>query len=394
MSERVVITGMGVICALGNTVNEVWDNLLLSKDIVTKTDCFDMSNYRSQRSTIISKKTVRSLKNPRLHDVARIGLHAVEEALNKSGLTEDQYKKSGLSIGTTSGGTMDKYSDAFHFGGDMFFHDPDNTPVHSAMTLIARKLKLHGPVYNMSMACISSSYAIMNAAELIRSGDVEIMIAGGCDRVRKADFAGFNALRSVSPDYCRPFDRDRKGLIMGDGGAFLVLESLKHAKNRKAKILAEIIGEGHTSDAYHATAPDSNGIARAMQQAIAYSGIKLNKIQYINCHGTGTALNDKAEIHAIKKVFGEYADNLYIGSTKSITGHLLGTAGAIEAIISILAVKHGIAPPSAHCINPDPEVNSKIVGNMPITMNIDYAMSNSLGFGGNNVSLVFSKKYS
>lgn len=390
MNNRVVVTGIGAICALGNCVSEVWRNLLLVKDIVEKPDNFDTTNFRSNRSTVISKRVVNSLDNPHLHDAARFGVHAALEALHSSELSPELYHKSGLSMGTTSGGMMDSFSDAFHYGKEDYWSNPNNAPVHSSMTSIARHLCLRGPAYNFSMACISSSYAILNAAELIRNGENELMLAGGCDRVRRADFAGFNSLRSISPDLCRPFDRDRKGLIMGDGAAFLLLESYEHAKQRRAKILAELVGEGHTSDAYHVTAPDPDGITRAMRQALSHAGISPNTIDYINCHGTGTELNDKAEIDAIKKIFGKNASNIHTGSTKSVTGHLLGTAGAIEALFSVLSIKYQTAPPSANCINLDPEISFRFVGNQPIHTRIGHAMSNSLGFGGNNTSLIFS----
>ena len=394
MQRRVVVTGLGVVCALGDNRDEFWQKLLSGHDVVGEPDSFDATPYRSKRTTVIARSMLDELPHKELHDPARLGLSAAVEALRQSGLVASEYNKAGLAIGTTSGGTMDAFSAAYNFGDTVGDNMPEQAAAHSSMTAIARHLELKGPVYNTSMACVSSSVAILHAAETIRHGDAEIMLAGGCDRVRRADFAGFNSLRAVSPDYCRPFDRDRKGLVMGDGAAFLVLESLDRATARGAHLLAELGGEGLTCDAHHATAPDPDGIKRAMRQALDNAGLDSSQIDYINCHGTGTPLNDKAEMEAIEDVFGQHASKLCVSSTKAVTGHLLGTAGAIEALITVMAIAHDIVPPVTNCREPEPSINFRLVRDKPLETHIKHAMSNSLGFGGNNASLIFSAVHS
>ncbi|CAK9884173.1 MAG: 3-oxoacyl-[acyl-carrier-protein] synthase 2 [Candidatus Erwinia impunctatus] len=241
-----------------------------------------------------------------------------------------------------------------------------------------------------SCACISSVAAFSHAFERIRQGDVPLMLAGGCDQIREADFAGFNALRAISPDACRPFDSQRKGMVMGDGAAMMVLEDLEHALARGARPLAIFRSCGLASDGHHLTAPIPDGLVRAMRQALGSVDDEIPG--YINCHGTGTQANDHSELQAMQQIFGEQAGRLTISSTKSGTGHLLGSAGALEAVLSVKILLEQRVPPMSTCLSPIAEMNFRMPDTTDsLSLNTNMVMSNSLGFGGLNGSLIFAR---
>ncbi|MGE5860216.1 MAG: beta-ketoacyl-ACP synthase II, partial [Ignavibacteria bacterium] len=265
---------------------------------------------------------------------------------------------------------------------------------------ISIKHGLKGPNYATTSACATSSHAIADAMILIQRGSADLMLCGGSEAaITEMSIGGFNAMKALSTwndkylEACRPFDKDRNGFVMGEGAGTLILEELSHALKRGAKIYAEIVGVGLTGDAYHITAPapEGEGAQRSMKAAICDAGISLNEIDYINAHGTSTPYNDLNETIAIKRVFGDHAYKMIINSTKSMTGHLLGAAGGVEAIATVLSVKNNVVPPTINLINPDPECDLNYSANRATKHEINYALSNTFGFGGHNASLLFKK---
>ncbi len=263
---------------------------------------------------------------------------------------------------------------------------------NAAASRISVELGITGPVYNISTACSSSNHAIGNAFWMVRGGTVDLAIAGGSEAVFSLGFLrAWEAMRVVSPDTCRPFSKDRRGMILGEGGAMLVLESLDSARARGARIYAEIAGFGMSSDAHHITQPSSEGPARAMRAGLLDAGTDPEQIGYINAHGTGTPANDPAETAAIRSVFGAHSDRLAVSSTKSMHGHALGAAGALEAVATVLALEHGLLPPTANFIAPDPACDLDVIPNVARPAQVEYAMSNSFAFGGLNAVLIFRR---
>lgn len=400
MERRVVITGLGLVSALGVSLEGFWKNLLRGKQIMKKASRFDSERYRSKYTTILDyddvlEKIDSDINCPQTADwnlCSKIGLFATTQALRSAKFGESAlYKKAGISLATTSGGEIDQFSKTLHFGGKADEGLVKNSPIYISMANIAEKLQLEGPVSNISSACTSGAVSIIYAYELVKNADVDIMLAGGCDVLQEIAFAGFNSLRVVTPDECRPFSKDRAGMIIGDGAAVLVLEEYESARKRNAPILAEIKGIGLSCDAYHATAPNAKGATQAMQAALRDSGFLSTDIHYVNCHGTGTIANDRAEAEALNAVFGDAITGLHATSTKSCIGHLLGTAGSIEAIITILVLTTNMIPPMINFTESDDVVKFRIVRNEPLQIPVNNAMSNSFGFGGNNASIILSR---
>lgn len=394
--RRVVVTGMGVVSSMGITLDTFWSNLLDGRIKIHHGTKFDPHPYRSDLCSVIDYTNVLPLlavndeEAERLNDCGIVGLAAARQAVVAAKLEKNQdLDQAGFSMATTSGGEIDNYSKWFHYGHS---RDPDlaeHCHIFSPAVHIAAQLNLKGPICTFSSACTSGTVSLAYAYETIKYSHVNIMLAGGSDVLEELPFAGFNSLRIVSNKDCRPFDTKRSGIIIGDGAAFLVLEEMESAINRQAPILAEIKGVGLSCDAYHATQPTPEGAARAMQAAIEEADIKTGDIQYINCHGTGTVVNDRAEAQAMSMVFGEKLSDVYATSTKSALGHLLGTAGSMEAVITTLAITKKQIPPMINLDQPDQEVHFRVVRGAPKNLSIQYAMSNSFGFGGNNISMVF-----
>jgi len=264
---------------------------------------------------------------------------------------------------------------------------------NAAASRISLETGVVGPTYTVSTACSSANHAIGQAFWMVRNGTARLAIAGGSEAVFSLGFLkAWEAMRVVSPDTCRPFSKDRRGLILGEGGAMLVLERLEEARARGAKIYGEIIGFGMSSDAFHITQPSPDGAARAMRSAISDAGLRSEDIGYINAHGTATQANDATETAAIRKVFGAHADRLAISSTKSMHGHTLGAAGAIEAVATLLALCHGVLPPTANFTEPDPACDLDVIPNQARQKQVEYALSNSFAFGGLNAVLAFRRQ--
>ncbi len=407
--KRVVITGLGTVNPCGNTINEYWQNLINGVSGVSTIDTFDISNYPTKIAGLVKnidpeqyldKKEVR-----RTSRFILLAIIAALDAVKDSGLDiASEAENIGVEIGSGIGGIEvleNNYQILQEKGVDRL--SPFCVPMmisDMAAGLVSIKLGAKGPNGCYVTACASSAHAMGNAFRIIQNGDAIAMVAGGTEAaVTKLGLASFCAARSLSErndepqKASRPFDMDRDGFVMGEGSGILVFEELDHALKRGAKIYAEVIGFGSTGDAYHITAPapEGEGAKRAMERALKDANIKPEVIDYINAHGTSTQLNDKNETAAIKAVFGDHAKNLAISSTKSMTGHLLGAAGAIELIACSLAIKNSLIPPTINYDNPDPELDLDYTPNKARKADLNYVMSNSLGFGGHNAVLIIKK---
>ncbi len=411
MKKRVVITGMGVVHSLGLGLENFWNSICEGKNGISLITKFDTTNYDAKVASEIKNfeptDYIDKKEAKRMDVFTQYALAAAKMAIEMSGLDmekEDSFR-AGCIIGSGVGGikTLEDQHQTLSVKGpgrvSPFFIT--SMIANMAAGRIAIEYNLQGFNECVVTACASSNNAIGDAFRVIQRGDVDIMVTGGAEAaITELALAGFcsNKALSTNPDpvtACRPFDKDRDGFIMGEGSGILVLEEYEHARNRGALILGEIVGYGCTCDAYHITAPSPNGIGgiRSMMNAIQDAGIKPEDIGYVNAHGTSTPLNDVGETKVIKSVFGDYVQKLAVSSTKSMTGHLLGAAGAVEAIITAMALRDGIIPPTINHINPDPECDLDYVPNKSRPADIKYALSNALGFGGHNAALVL-KKYS
>ena len=395
---RVVITGLGMISALGRNAPENWEALAKGRSGIAPIEAVDVSGLKFKNGAEVRgfNPEEHSLKPEFLDRFAQFAAVAAREAVQQSGLsfTSALGERAAVITGSCVGG-----QDTSDSGFVELYRK--NNPRVNPMTIprtmanagasqISTEFGIHGPVYTISTACSSSNHAVGQAFWLVRSGAVDAAITGGSE----APFSfgllkAWEAMRVVSPDTCRPFSRDRKGLVLGEGAAMLVLESLDRAQARGAEILGEIVGFGMSSDAGHITKPSAEGAAMAMRAALRDAAIEPEQIGYINAHGTGTPLNDSTETQAIKLALVEHAKNVAVSSTKSMHGHALGAAGALEAVATVLALKHGILPPTANFNEPDPECELDVIPNQAREQKVGYAMSNSFAFGGLNAVLVF-----
>ena len=407
MARRAVITGMGVITPIGNTLDEYCEGLLAGKSGIAQISLFDASQYPSRIAGEVKNfdpvKYMDRKRIPRMDRFAQFAIAAAVQAIEDSGLDiskEDPYRI-GVVCGTGIGGLKTLEREV----GVLLSKGPSRvSPFFIPMLItnispgeIAIRYGFKGPNYSVSSACASSSHAIGDALRLIREGKADVIISGGSEAaITPIGLAGFCSLKALStrnddPAHAsRPFDKERDGFIMSEGAGILVIEELQHARARGARILAELAGYGATDDAYHITAPDPSGEAPAdsMKIAIKDAGLNPDDIDYVNAHGTSTQLNDKSETLAIKKVFGEHAHKLAISSTKSMVGHMLGAAGAAEIIASILCMNKGMVHATVNYQVPDPDCDLDYVPNNPRKMEVDTFISNSLGFGGHNATLV------
>jgi 3-oxoacyl-[acyl-carrier-protein] synthase II len=409
-NNKVVITGIGTLNPLGMDMPSTWDGLINGKsgiDYVTLFDASDLDTKFGGEIKGFNATDHMNRKEARHMDrFAQLAVVAARQALEQSGIeiVSDNQNNIGSIIGSGIGGLNSLFDQVKNFlekGPGRV--SPFLTPMmiaDMAAAQVSIMLGLGGPNLCTTTACSSGSDAIGAAYQFIKQGDAVAMFAGGSESIMSPmGFTAFIALKALSkrndePQLAsRPFDLERDGFVIGEGATILVLEDLTHARRRGATILAEIISYGASSDAFHVTQPieDGNGAARSMQTAIDKAGLCPADIDYINAHGTSTPLNDKTETIAIKTVFGEYANKVPISSTKSMTGHLLGGAGAIEAAICIQAIQDGIIPPTINLVNPDPECNLDYVPNIARHTSVHTALSNSFGFGGHNSTLVFKK---
>ena len=413
--KRVVITGLGAITPLGNTAPETWTALVNGVSGIAPITAFDATNFKTQfagevkgfdPTAVIDKKEARKMDR-----YSQFSVCVAEEAMRDSGLDLEKEDRSRVGViwGSGMGGLQTMESEIIDFAkGDSIprfnpFMIPKAIPSIAAGQISIR-LGLGGPSFSVSTACSSSSHAVGSAFDQIRLGHADVLLTGGADAdITFTGIGGFNSLHALSTrndspaTASRPFSKSRDGFVLGEGAACLILEEYEHAKARGAKIYAEIIGEGMTSDAYHMTAPDpeGKGAERVMRSALRDAGVEPEQVDFINTHGTSTPLGDVTELLAIKRVFGEHVYDMNLDSTKSMTGHLIGATGAVEAMACVMALKEGIIPPT---INHDPEdVDENIDYRINFTFDkaqkrdIRYALSNTFGFGGHNACLVFKK---
>ncbi|MDD5644366.1 MAG: beta-ketoacyl-ACP synthase II [bacterium] len=409
-NKRVVITGMGVVSPNGNNLKEYWDALIRGKSGVGRLTYFDPTKFNSHIAGEVKNFDASKYVNPKdlrkMEKFVTFAVATARMALEDSGIdmNREDPTKVGVYIGSGIGGiqTMqEQHTRYVEKGPDRL--SPFLIPMlitNIAAGQVSISIGAKGPNLCVVTACASSAHSIGEAWRALKDGDADIMFAGGSEgALTVLGFGGFCAMKALStrndePEKAsRPFDRDRDGFIMSEGAGVLVLEELEHAKKRGARIYCEMTGYGLSGDGYHITAPDPEGAggARALKMAIKKSGLALEDYDYINAHGTSTKLNDKCETLAIKSVFGEHAKKLAVSSVKSMTGHLLGAAGAAELIATALTIQNGIIPPTINYENPDPECDLDYVPNHAREAKVRAALSNSLGFGGHNATLALKR---
>lgn len=408
-----MITGLGIISPVGNSVADAWANILAGKSGVTRINRFDSSAFASQIAGEVKGFDITNYltaKDARRMDVfIHYGMAAGIQAVKDAGIEDIAAsnldpERIGVNIGSGIGGLsmIEGTYDAYHAGGVRKI-SPFFIP-STIINMIAGNLSImygfQGPNLAIVTACTTATHCVGDSARLIEYGDVDVMIAGGAEScVTPLAIGGFAAARALSTrnddpaTASRPWDKGRDGFVLGEGAGVLVLEEMEHARRRGARIYAELAGFGMSADAYHMTAPseDGEGAARCMTNALRNAGLNAGDVDYINAHGTSTPLGDVAETVAVKRCFGEHAKQLVVNSTKSMTGHLLGAAGGVEAIFSALAVHHQVSPPTINIFDQDPECDLDYVPNHAREMKIDVAMSNSFGFGGTNGTLIFRR---
>ncbi|WP_407272387.1 beta-ketoacyl-ACP synthase II [Radiobacillus sp. PE A8.2] len=407
--RRVVITGLGAITPVGNNVETFWSSLLDGQSGITQVTKVNKDDFPAKvagevkdfdPALYMDKKESKRMDLFTQYAVAAAKM-AVEDA--NLDITDELAPRVGVWIGSGIGG-MATYEEQFNRFKEKGYRrvSPFFVPMlipDMASGQVSIQLGAKGINSCTVTACASGTNSIGDAFKVIERGDADIMITGGAEApLTQMSFAGFSMAKALSfnedpKTACRPFDKNRNGFIMAEGSGVLILETLESAQNRGAKIYAEIVGYGSAGDAYHITspAPEGEGAVRSMKQAIADAGIDVNQINYLNAHGTSTELNDSFETLAIKQVFGDYAKQLAVSSTKSMTGHLLGAAGAIEAIACIKAIQDSVVPPTINYETPDPDCDLDYIPNQARKQNVDYALNNSLGFGGHNATLIFKK---
>jgi 3-oxoacyl-[acyl-carrier-protein] synthase II len=408
--NRVVVTGVGMITPLGLGVEESWNNLIAGRSGIRRITQFDSSKFSTQIAGEVvgfNPEDYIELKEIKKMDrFIHLAIAAAKKAIDDSGLkiTNNNAERVGVIVGSGIGGlgTIERYHSVILEKGPKRI-TPFFIPmliINLAAGQISIKFGAKGPNSAIATACATGSHSIGDALKIIQSGEADVMIAGGTESViTPLGIGGFNAMKALStrndePEKAsRPFDIDRDGFVMGEGAGIVILERLESALDRGAKVYAEIVGYGMTADAYHITAPAPNGegAARCMAMALRNGGINPSEVDYINAHGTSTKYGDELESYAIKTVFGEHAYKVAVSSTKSMTGHLLGAAGGVEAIISVLSIYNDIVPPTINLDNPDPECDLDYVPYKSRRMTVNYALSNSFGFGGTNACLLFKK---
>jgi nodulation protein E len=399
-ARRVAITGLGIISPLGLNVAETWASLREGRSAIGPIKSVDCSSIKFQNGAEVRGFDAGSHfpggKDAYLDRFAQFSVVSAREAFLDSGITPtpELRERSAIVCGSAVGGQS-----AIEAGfGDLYVQGRGRvhpltipkTMANAGASHISMDLGLSGPVYTISTACSSANHAIGQAFRLVRDGLADLAVTGGSEAIFTVGMLkAWEAMRVISPDTCRPFSKDRRGMILGEGGAMMILEPFDAAKARGAKIYAEICGFGMTSDAHHLTQPTVDGPARAMRGALGEAGLAPEAIGYINAHGTGTPGNDPVESRAIREVFGAHADKIGVSSTKSMHGHALGAAGALEAVATVLALRHGILPPTANYNERDPECDLDYIPNQPRAVQVEAALSNSFAFGGLNAVVAF-----
>jgi len=407
-NRRVVVTGLGLITPVGLGVKESWTNIINGQSGIGRITKFDCSTFPSQVAGEVKNFDPLAYIPPkdarRMDTFIQFGIAAGIEAFKDSGIevTEQNSERIGVSVGSGIGGInlIESTSDVFDEGGvrkvSPFFIP--GTIINMISGNLSIMLNLKGPNVSIVTACTTGTHSIGDAARMIEYGDADVMLAGGSEAaITELSVAGFSAAKALSSrnddpkTASRPWDKDRDGFVIGEGAGVMVLEEYEHAKQRGAKIYAELSGYGMSADAYHITAPNMDGPRRSIVNALKNANVNTDNVQYINAHGTSTPLGDLNETNAIKATFGDLAKKLVVNSTKSMTGHLLGGAGGIESVFTVLAIHNQISPPTINIFNQDPECDLDYCANEARSMKINVALKNNFGFGGTNGSLVFKK---
>ncbi len=406
--RRVVVTGLGVVSPVGIGVKTAWDNLIAGKSGIAQITKFDASAFASTIAGEVkgfnAEDFIPAKDARRMDTFIQYGLAAGIEAVKDSGIvvTEENAERIGVSIGSGIGGMqLIEDTDILYQASGPRKISPFFIP-GTIINMISGNLSImfgfKGPNVAIVTACTTGTHSIGDASRMIEYGDADVMIAGGAEAaITRLSVGGFAASRALSTrnddpaTASRPWDKDRDGFVIGEGAGVLVLEEYEHAKKRGAKIYAELTGYGMSADAYHMTAPNMDGPRRSMRNAMNNAGINPEQVQFVNAHGTSTPLGDANETNAIKAAFGDHAYNLVVNSTKSMTGHLLGGAGGLESVFTVLSIHHQVSPPTINIFNQDPECDLDFCANTARDMKIEYALKNNFGFGGTNGSLVFKK---
>jgi 3-oxoacyl-[acyl-carrier-protein] synthase II len=406
--RRVVVTGLGVVSPVGIGYQNAWNNLIAGQSGITRITKFDPSPFASQIAGEVKgfnpEDYIPAKDARRMDTFIQYGLAAGLEAFRDSGLevTEANAERIGVTIGSGIGGlgliesTNDNYDDGGPRKISPFFIP--GTIINMISGNLSIMLGLKGPNIAIVTACTTGTHSIGEAARMIEYGDADVMVAGGAEAaITELSVGGFASARALSgrnddpATASRPWDKDRDGFVIGEGAGVLVLEEYEHAKARGARIYAELSGYGRSADAYHMTAPNMDGPRRSMVNALKNAGVSPDQVQFMNAHGTSTPLGDANESNAIKATFGDHAYNLVVNSTKSMTGHLLGGAGGLESVFTVLSIYHQISPPTINIFNQDPECDLDYCANTARDLKIEYALKNNFGFGGTNGSLLFKR---
>lgn len=398
-NKRVVITGLGVVSSIGIGWREFWDNLLKGKSGISPVTAFDTSNHFTHNGGEVKnfrpEEFIDKDQIPYLSRASQLAIAAARLAVEDAGLGKDYFSnaRTGTCIGLTSGSiqVIEHIDDKIVRNEAVSKNLALQLPVHSPSSTIARYFNCNGPNFSFATACAAGNYAVGSGFDLIRLKKADIVLAGASDPFSRISFTGFNQFKAVTPDKCQPFDRNRKGMMVAEGAGIVILESLESALKRNARIYAEILGYGLSCDAYHMTSSSVEGIINCMKRAIDEAGITPDDVDYISAHGTGTLTNDRNECAAIKEIFGPRYREIPVSSIKSMIGHTMGAASALEAIACALTVKNDMIPPTINYETPDPECDIDCVPNVARHHTVNIALNNSYAFGGNNACLVIKK---
>jgi len=399
--RKVVITGLGIISSIGIGKADFWTSLIAGKSGISPIEAFDTSAYErhfgGEVKNFRAEEFIDKRKLKHMGRASQLALAAARLALDDAGLNikKSDKEKAGVCVGTTMGEAqiLEKMDKLWVDKGEKLvdYKTVILFPTYSIVANLANELQLKANSFMFANACSAGNYSIGYAFDLIRSNKADIMLAGGVDAFSRVNLVGFSRLYAMAPEVCRPFDLNREGMLVGEGAGVLLLETLDSALKRKATIYAEVLGYGLSCDAYHMTAPKEEGIVECMKRAIKETDIKIEDVDYISAHGTGTVQNDKTECSAIKKVFGSRYKEIPVSSIKSMLGHTMGAAAAIEAIACCLTIKEGEIAPTINYQTPDPECDIDCVPNEARKKEVKIALNNSYAFGGNNASLVLRK---
>ncbi len=403
-NRRVVITGLGVVSSLGIGWQEFWKNLIAGKSGISRISAFDTSSYDRHYGGEVKgfdpAKFINIRKSKRLGRASQMAIVAGKLAMEDARLRLDLKGRgrAGVCIGTTMGEPqiMEKVDEKSFSAGGQLEYDFNSTmhyPPNSIPSNVAHQFKLKRENILFSTACASGNYAVARSFDLIKSGRCDFMLAGGADSLSRIAFTGFGRLFVMAPEKCQPFDKNRQGMLLGEGSGMVVLETFETAKKRKAPIYAEVLGYGLSCDAYHMTNPSVEGVAKAIKKALKDSSVTPDEVDYISAHGTGTKENDEAECRAINRVFGKRAKDIPVSSIKSMLGHTMGAATALETIACCLAVKDGKVPPTINHKKDDPACNIDCVPNKSRKHAVRVALNSSQAFGGNNSCIIVKEIY-